>query len=520
MFDALKKLFSKPAPPPAPEAPAAAPPPAPTPPVETVVRPAPVAPAIPATPPRVEGSVIHLPLNDILAQLPAPIVPLLLSHPGGMFSLPLPTVTEQLNNGSVRIPFGQLRRNSPTGTFSINAAFDESLIDLPLHAILAAVGPAAFTRRPNQARVDIPDSVTNVFGPKGARTAPPSPTPSPARPPEAAKPVALPKPAAPATILPRPASVPETAKPAAAPKATTSISAAIPAVAIKPAPAPLPFASAKPPAPPPPTAAPAPAMEEPCLTVLLDSVSEAWPAEVRQEIAAADLAGGSLAIPLSALEPGMKAGRLSFAWSQARSWLAKPPAGTSPRGEMKVEFPLNVIAPLFMAARRPGAGQRQVKIGENIPDLFSGQNRPTAAAVTETPPPPPQPPDALGEIFGRPSQHEWTPPQITQELRKLPGVAAVVIATLDGLLVAGDVPAPWKAETLAGFLPQMFSRTAHYAEEAQLGILRSLTLQAGQSPWAIYQAGTLFFAVLAQAGHALPEAILQRVALEWAKRTP
>ena len=536
MFEAFKKLFSRQAgtPPPAPIAPApptAAPAPSP----RSAAPSATPAPAAHAPVPLLTGDLIHLPLNDILSRLPPSIAGLALSRPGGTFSLPLKTALEQLHAGIVRIPFAQLRQGAPPGTFTPNTSFDDALIDLPLAPILAAIGLSALSRRANQTRIDVPDSITGVFAPKGSPPIAPPPAP-PAAPPTPSPLKMMPEaPKSPPPTPPQPVPI----------KPTTSIAQA-PAAPKPTAPAPLPFAAAKSSAPlpfvttrPVPATPPAPAAPTPALsaddTIILtvESVSTAWADAIRQEIIDLDLTAASVSIPLSRLEAGMKTGRVVFTWIEIRSWMSPPVFAPTHLGGTSLELPLKLLAPLFIASRRPAAPQKKVTVGDNIPDLFAGLTKPSAAAPAPSapvaPPTPAAPtpvtaapvaPDAMGEIFGQPWKSDWTAQEIVQRIGTLDGVAATLIATSDGFLVAGQVPAPWKADTLAGFLPQMFNRMAHYTSEAELGTLHSLTLYAGQAPWAIFTAGPLFLAVLGQLGHPLPAAALQRIAGELAKRNP
>lgn len=524
---------------PAPVAPPASPPPRPQPPAtprpipEASATPAPVTDATPLAGAQAEGEVVTLAMTEIVARLPASLAALATGNPEGTFAVPAASAIEQLRTGAVRVTFGQLRREK-AGLFAADNTFDDVLVDLPLAPILAAVGPAALSRRANQTRLDAPDSVTAIFGPKGLRPKPSAPAtasvtapvPVPAAAP-AVTPTAPTPFVAPATIkmpdlAPSPAPLPTPPKP------TTII--APPSTAPKPAPAaPLPFAAAHPSpalsAPVPAPSAPTPAATPSgALTVDLASLSAAWPPEIQQELAQINPAGVKVNIPVSALEPGMKTGRVVFTWADMRGWLIPPIAMPTTLGSVQVELPLKIIAPLFMAARRPTSAQRKISVAESIPELFGGAGKPvvpiTAPTVAPKVEPTPAPPDPLGEIFGQPSRRDWTTQQIAQQIVSLAGVSASVIATADGLLVAGQVPAPMKAETLAGFMPQMFSRMATYTEGAQLGTLRVLTLQAGQAPCAIFKAGPLYLAVLGHAGHALPEALLERIAGELAKRKP
>ena len=238
---------------------------------------------------------------------------------------------------------------------------------------------------------------------------------------------------------------------------------------------------------------------------------------------------------MNRLDAAMKTGRVAFTWGELIQWLdVSSTSVSSLHRETSLELPLKVIAPLFMSQQRGAVTQKKVVVGENIPNLFEGLGKPfapVAPAPSAVPVPPapvavPLPPveapvsaNVLGEIFGQPAKKEWSPQEITQGLNALPGVAASLIAMSDGLLVAGTLPPPLKSETLAAFLPQMFGRLAHYSGEIQLGSLTAMTLMAGQTACAIFKTPALYLAVLGKPGETLPDALLQRVAGELAKRT-
>jgi predicted regulator of Ras-like GTPase activity (Roadblock/LC7/MglB family) len=126
----------------------------------------------------------------------------------------------------------------------------------------------------------------------------------------------------------------------------------------------------------------------------------------------------------------------------------------------------------------------------------------------------------LGIIFGQPLKSEWHPPEIVQKICGFGVVAGCILTTADGLLVAGQVPAPQKAEMLASFLPQIFSRMAQYSGELQIGGLNAMLLFTADAPCAIFRAGKIYLGVTGRAGESLPEAQLLRVAAELAKRNP
>jgi predicted regulator of Ras-like GTPase activity (Roadblock/LC7/MglB family) len=512
MFGLFKKLFSKPDSPP----PTAAP---------ITDKPAHAAAPAPRPAPTQTGDVISLPLNEILARLPGDLAAQVLSRPGVMFPLSASFALAQLRTGAVRIPFGQLRQGSPPGTFVDNAAHDNSLIDLPLPLILAAIGPAGLARRPDQKQASVPDEVTGIFGTEHGRlTHAAKEAPAPA----------APKPITP--VVPKPA-VP-TVPPPAAHKPAFSFPS-VPAAPKAPAPAPIPFAAPKPasspphatarPTPPPPAAAHVPTGET--VGITLAAVSAAWPAPVRQEIEMFNLGNSTISIPVGRLEAGMKSGRIAFTWAELCGWLSlpmPPPAN----GECQVELPLQVIVPLFLAKHRAATPRKVVSIDANLPDLFAGLGRPVAPASASATAPatatapvvaPPQPApavaaNALGQILGQPEKRDWTPQEIAQQILSLPGIAGVLLASNDGLLVAGQMPAPLKAETLAAFLPRIFTHAGLCTGEVQLGTLRALRLSAGPASCVVCKAGTLYLAALGQPGQALPEAALERIAAELAQQ--
>jgi predicted regulator of Ras-like GTPase activity (Roadblock/LC7/MglB family) len=268
----------------------------------------------------------------------------------------------------------------------------------------------------------------------------------------------------------------------------------------------------------------------------LSALYEFWPEPVRQDITQSNWNDASVSLPMNRLETAMKGGRVAFTWGEVIQWLDVPsPSISTPHRETSVDLPLKVIAPLFMAQRRPAVSQKNVAVGEDLPNLFAVPPKPSvpvapapisapAAASASIPAPQVVSParvgaSVLGEIFGQPAKSDWSPQEITQKINALPGVAASLIAMSDGLLVAGDLPPPMKSETMAAFLPQIFGRLTHYAGEIQLGPPSALTLLAGQTPCMIVKTGALYLAVLGKPGQTLPDAILQRVAGELAKRS-
>ena len=123
-------------------------------------------------------------------------------------------------------------------------------------------------------------------------------------------------------------------------------------------------------------------------------------------------------------------------------------------------------------------------------------------------------PQEIGEVFGQPGRKNWTPSEIVQKASALKGVAGALIAMQDGLLVAGHLPPGLNAETIAAFLPQMFSRVLQYSKELKFGEANNLTIIVDNVPLKIFKAGGVFFTVLGRAGESLPEPHLSVVAAQ------
>ena len=522
MFGFIKNLFGKgegkhPAPVAPPGKPAT---PAPT----ATTSPAPAKPS-PTGP--VETTAIHL--EAIVAKLPPELKSAVKKSPDGKATVPIPTHTilEQMPSGVVKVPFGDVRKAAPAGTFADEASHDDTLVSIPLPEILASINPALLKRRPNQKKVEVPDDVTGLFHKGGIAAPPPAPEESqPAAPAPPARAAEKPGPPPPPAPAPKPA---EPAAPIAVSPALREMMAAASAAAKPPAPAPAPVprppappppAAPKPPSPPPsPVAAPPPAAPAPAaaevgeLSVPLADVSKDWPEPVRAELTAVT-PDSTLSLPLADVGNAIRAGKIVFTWKQLRIWIKPAPISVaSGQDATSLTLPLAVVVPLFMAKSQPVRAQRKAAFDENIPDMFAaGKGGPApapasapAAPTTVAPPPPPAPP--------------VTPNQSVQKACGLPGVAGALLVSQDGFLVANQLPPSIKGETVAAFLPQIFGRMSQNAKEMNLGELNGLTWTVDNVPWQLCKTGNLYFAVLGRAGESLPSAQLNSIAAEIGRQT-
>lgn len=585
---------------------------------------------------------IEISLQSILAVLPLELKPLVQAQPanGINFSVPVATVLPQLASGSIKVPFGDIRRSAPH-VFTEHESFDELSVSLPLHEILSRLNPALLMRRPTQKQVVVPDEVHSPFSGRGdgfnfsvgnnspqapaAPVAPQVAAPAPVTPVQrASSPLTAPlpggtdmfqrkiaaqnsgqvkapifprKPGAPATngtefTTRKPAA--ETAPPTPSPEIVPSapiafkMSPAFPAqppttpvAPMTPAPtpatpqvaAPIAFQPATPPPPAPPVApsgavpvqaavplpaapprpkdllaappvarsvqpgkpvtAAATAAESKVLPVPLTALAEGWPEPVRQEIVQTKLVDARLAMPVDIVEEALKRGRVVFTWKTIRSWVRPGPVSpASPHDAKELELPLTVLAPLFVARRKTDQTQPRVNVADTIPNLFFGLPKPEPA-------PTPKPADTNYYTWGETSDQARvddtefkrrpvsaapggtelllkcaTPNEIVSRAAALDGVAGALIALPDGLMVASRIPPEFNGDTLAAFLPHIFSKVSQCTKELRMGDLNNLNFTVGNVPWKIFRVNAIFFAAFGRVGEGLPTAELVALAGE------
>lgn len=503
------------------------------------------------------GDFLKLSLKPILLALPDPLKIRVRQPPvgGAHISVPLQKILPQLGQGSVKITFGELRQAAPAGVFSDASDQDSAPVELPLQEILSQLKPSQLPRRAAQKKVEVPEDVTAFFGAKGealtsvrmaaAASRPPapavatSPTPSIAtsRPAIPTQPAPRVTPIAPGHEAPIRTSISMPAPAALKPTATPGPSQTPPAKPFQPAPA-VPFTIPRPAAPAvPPPAKPAEPQE--ALTVPLASVSDTWPDTIKEALAAHP--GATVVLPVDEIEQALKRGRIVFAWKRIRSLIqpALSPSTVSALDDTQLELPLQVVAPLFLTHRKPAGPQKKYTITEHIPDMFHGRGlapaaapvdagpavapaiafpRPTAPAPTPAPTPVAAPapavPTDIGEVFSQPGRKNWTPNEIVQRTSGLKGVSGALIAMQDGLMVASHLAPGLNAETIAAFIPQMYTRMMQYCKELKFNEANSLAFIVDNVPLKIFKVGGVYFMVLGRDQEPLPEVHLSIVAAQ------
>jgi predicted regulator of Ras-like GTPase activity (Roadblock/LC7/MglB family) len=494
---------------------------------------------------------IVLPLNDILARL-HPI--LLARNPGQRTVTAPPEIAGPFGSGAQGVSFANtlLKSTPPTTHFIKKPAAQPEPIKMPAPVPVTPPPPSFGQRTVTPA----PSAPTLPMSPRMNKPAQafPAPTPLQASAPSpipfikpATRPAAAPippipaRPAASAPIPPGPATRP-TPPPAAAPIPPSSIPRPAASAPISPIPVARPV--------PTPQAAPAaPAMPEGQMVLApLAALLEAWPETLRSEIVQLNLLTAQVALPVSLIEPALRRGRVVIPWQILRSWIKPTPPAASSHDGIELELPLKVLAPLFLPRQK-----REIKPKtqpalppSTIPNLFFGfpQPQPEELAPPINAPdivPLVKPPDAkLAETdyyvwgdggseaprsveteFKRApmpatdfSSRRATPKEIVDRALKLPNVVGVIVALPDGLKVAFHLPPDLNPDTVAAFLPQLFSRVSQCSKELRMGELNNLNFTIGNVPWKIFRVNAVYFAAFGRAGEPLPTAQLAVLAGE------
>ncbi len=107
-----------------------------------------------------------------------------------------------------------------------------------------------------------------------------------------------------------------------------------------------------------------------------------------------------------------------------------------------------------------------------------------------------------------------SPNEIVARAAALEGVAGVIIALPDGLMVASRLAPDLNGDTLAAFLPQIFTKVGSCTKELRMGDLNNVSFTVGNTPWKIFRVNAIFFAAFGIAGQPMPTVQLAALAGE------
>ena len=485
---------------------------------------------------------LELPIKEVAHRFPSTIQGQLRRTFGKStsFVLPVSLVREHLRRGVVRLPFGQLKSYAPSGTFLSTSALDDVQIDLPLQEIVKRLTPEQLGRRTQQTHVTAPEETPAIFGPTGSVKGAVrllDPTEANRTGSFQAVPPAIASPSARGNHSSVTLHVADEARP----PRTIVPSGISPVTSTRPV---IPTIKEGLPEQP---VAPLKRTPESKLTVRLERVISRWPEVLRSAVERFANDETVLQIPLSKVESGLKQGKIVFTWKQLRPWVSPPLSNPLDDQEsVTIELPLAEIAPIFLMRHRSADTRTTALTSLNIPDIFTNTPRTTTIGThpksdVSAPSPiafpvPPRTPEPINRTHPHtaipgfkplptesaaclpgPSQKERRPghAEILDQACLLPCVIGGLIATADGLLVGSKFDPTQKriaAETLAGFVPQMYQRLAKYTSELGMTEPKMLTVGFEENRLIILKGGENYLALLAQANESLPEVQIRSLA--------
>ena len=512
--------------------------------------------------------VATLSLRAILEKLPPDLKAIVNQLPDAEVKvvLPVSTILKQLAGGAVKMSLASLLRQSPPGVFRKTEVEEKRMVDVPLAEIFKTVNPARLQRRADQRQYDVPESATGLFGHSGqTRNVAPAAEQPPAEPNVESTTSASPSGHEAPQADRNP--IREIAPPVATePKVEPMKVLKMPGLSIGPAPvAPKPSSAAEPERITTHGELVLSFVElastwhegvrseltfltgETRIVVPVSAVSSGlqkgkvsfpW-SQVRlwfrPALASAvpipdDL---ELLFPLRIVAPafvaatGAKKRREGVVADQTLPDFFGPTAGqaskpTAPTISEEVPAPEPVAEaspapsaePQFSIVREPATQPAVVPMPDAASEpapcdglkLSTASDIPAPAVAGESPAAAATQ-DAsltLGELFNQPGKSSWTPAEMVAHTCKLSGVAGVVVALEEGLVVAHQLPEGFAAETFAAFMPQIFGKLERYAREMNLGDTNEITFQSASGPCHFVRHGKVYFATLGRPGEKLP----------------
>lgn len=474
-------------------------------------------------------------LQSLIAIPPSPTVTIAIS---------VDSIMERLYTGRAQATIAELRKMSPVGVFVEDTSRDSEHVDLPLQDVLRRLDPSLF-KRTLQMRMEVSSEIPSVFEKKGSapaaeeerfpqdeqESAPLSRVIEEVEAPadEIELPIPVQEPVlAPAKIpfilqeskvIPEPKEeLPKPVAPVVVPPLSLlkeEIPVPAPEPVVIPAPAPAPQPAFVPPG----------SLEDSYVTesiaVPVEKLFAKWPQGIRAELAKLP-ADATVNIPLDELSHALKHGRVRFTWLQIQCWMTPPLAGESAvLGEIALELPLPVVAPLFLAV---GGGSTfrpnrpRVTLDEAAPSPFV-RNAPPALRSEEPPHGAASTNPVEAESVVELPENERLPAELVARACSFGGVAGAVVTLPEGLLVAAKLPPELNREAVAAFLPQVYTRLEQTIVAMELGALQTVTFTANDRAWQIWKTGDVYFAAVGVPRAQLPGAQLQLLANRLAQQS-
>lgn len=217
-------------------------------------------------------------------------------------------------------------------------------------------------------------------------------------------------------------------------------------------------------------------------------------------------------VPLQLVLEGLPKGAVKVSFAELKRGA---PAGTftgaTEHDAQMVSLPLNELVPKLKPEHlKPKTPQKTVSVPDDIKPVFGQAQtaaptppapKPAAPAPAAAAPVPAQAPNPAATAPPPAAPVASTDPQsFVKTASGLPGVSGALLSMQDGLSVAKQLPAEINADTLAAFVPDVFTRLGNCAKDLKLGPVTAVTVQAGSQTIHILKGGKLYLSLLGKAG--------------------
>jgi predicted regulator of Ras-like GTPase activity (Roadblock/LC7/MglB family) len=206
----------------------------------------------------------------------------------------------------------------------------------------------------------------------------------------------------------------------------------------------------------------------------------------------------------------LPSGAVTLPFGELREAAPQLFTGGSDCDGLEIALPLNeILARINVAVIARPQARSTPAVPEEITSPFEGLGpKPIPAPVPAAP--------ALAPLTFQTEtvDHGTTPNEIVSRAAALNGVAGALVALPDGLMVASKLSPGLNGETLAAFLPQIFSRITRSTKELGVGEVNNLNFTVDNVPWRISVVNSIFFAAFGCSGQPLPTTQLSALAEE------
>jgi predicted regulator of Ras-like GTPase activity (Roadblock/LC7/MglB family) len=331
------------------------------------------------------GESLRVTLKALVAHLPKELQGKNTPSSSEVLELPKHQVLEQLAQGAVKVPFGQVRRIASVGVLAGGSSHDNRMVDVPLKEILAQLRGGEISRRQDQRVISVPDEIQDLFGGKGESRAQMRILQKDELKPAGRSDRATP----PAEQTPIPAYQTPTATSLGAappPQQQQRISMSPPAGARPGTPAPM-----------------QPIQRNEFLIFSIGEISGNWPDAVKRELQRVGAQNSKCLLPTAEIQEALKQGRVSYSLRQliGRLQPALSPNTQLANADAVLELPIAAVASAFFTQTQAAPGNRPAVKAPPVEPVFRGpttpppqqqQQAPIQMRPAAPPPPPPPPP--------------------------------------------------------------------------------------------------------------------------------